>query len=74
MARRLDDGELVDPYGGEPDLRGRLLKTVSANSFAEDPLRIVRGLRFISQFDLDPDPHDAAADARRGAVGEPRLG
>jgi tRNA nucleotidyltransferase (CCA-adding enzyme) len=56
MARRLDDGELVDPYGGEPDLRDRLLKTVSANSFAEDPLRIVRGLRFISQFDLDPDP------------------
>jgi tRNA nucleotidyltransferase/poly(A) polymerase len=56
MARRLDDGELVDPYGGEPDLRERLLRTVSANSFAEDPLRIVRGLRFISQFDLDPDP------------------
>ena len=29
MARRLDDGELVDPYGGEPDLRERLLRTVS---------------------------------------------
>ena len=56
MARRLDGGELVDPYGGEPDLRERRLKTVSANSFAEDPLRIVRGLRFVSQFDLDPDP------------------
>src|SRR6185437_11442822 len=28
---------------------------VSPVSFAEDPLRVVRGLRFISQLDLDPD-------------------
>ena len=56
MARRLDDAALVDPYGGELDLRERRLRTVSPNSFAEDPLRLVRGLRFISQFDLDPDP------------------
>jgi len=56
MARRLNDDALVDPYGGEPDLRDRRLRTVSANSFAEDPLRLVRGLRFVSQFDLDPDP------------------
>jgi tRNA nucleotidyltransferase/poly(A) polymerase len=56
MARRLDDRMLVDPYGGEADLRERRLRTVSRNSFAEDPLRLVRGLRFVSQFDLDPDP------------------
>jgi tRNA nucleotidyltransferase/poly(A) polymerase len=55
MARRLDDGELVDPYGGESDLRERRLKTVSTNSFAEDPLRIVRGLRLVSQRGLTPD-------------------
>ena len=30
------------------------LRTVSPSSFAEDPLRIVRGLRFVSQLDLDP--------------------
>jgi tRNA nucleotidyltransferase (CCA-adding enzyme) len=56
MARRLDDGMLVDPFGGEADLRERRLRTVSRNSFAEDPLRLVRGLRFVSQFDLDPEP------------------
>jgi tRNA nucleotidyltransferase (CCA-adding enzyme) len=55
MARRLDDGTLVDPFGGEADLRAGLLRTVSESSFAEDPLRIVRGLRFISQLDVDPD-------------------
>jgi tRNA nucleotidyltransferase (CCA-adding enzyme) len=31
------------------------LRTVTPNSFAEDPLRIIRGLRFVSQLDLDPD-------------------
>jgi tRNA nucleotidyltransferase (CCA-adding enzyme) len=55
MARRLDGDALLDPYGGQADLREKRLRTVSANSFAEDPLRLVRGLRFVSQFDLDPD-------------------
>ena len=54
MARRLTDGTLVDPYGGQDDLRARILRTVSPHSLAEDPLRLVRGLRFVSQLDLDP--------------------
>jgi tRNA nucleotidyltransferase (CCA-adding enzyme) len=57
MARRLTDGMLVDPYGGQEDLGRRVLRTVSTNSFAEDPLRIVRGLRFISQLGFDVDAH-----------------
>ncbi len=55
MARRLEGGELVDPHGGRVDLDRRVLRTVSERSFEEDPLRIVRGLRFVSQLDLDPD-------------------
>ena len=55
MARRLEDGVLLDPHGGQADLRGKVLRTVSEASFAEDPLRLVRGLRFISTLDLDPD-------------------
>ena len=57
MARRLEDNMLVDPYGGHDDLKAKRLRTVSTNSFAEDPLRIVRGLRFVSQFALEPDEH-----------------
>jgi len=55
MARRLSTGELVDPLDGRTDLQRRVLRTVSATSFSEDPLRIVRALRFVSQlgFDLD---------------------
>jgi len=55
MARRLADGTLADPFGGEADLRAGVLRTVRPRSFAEDPLRLVRGLRFVSQLDLDPD-------------------
>ena len=55
MARRLADGTLVDPYGGRADLEAGTLRTVSPSSFAEDPLRLVRGLRFVSQLGLDPE-------------------
>jgi tRNA nucleotidyltransferase (CCA-adding enzyme) len=55
MARRLATDELVDPLGGREDLENRVLRAVSPRSFAEDPLRIVRGLRLVSQFDLAPD-------------------
>src|SRR5436305_4674726 len=55
IARRLADGTIVDPLHGRADLDNGVLRTVSANSFAEDPLRLVRGLRFVSQLGLEPD-------------------
>ena len=55
MARRVGTTDLVDPVGGESDLRAGLLRSVSETSFAEDPLRLVRGLRFVSQLGFDPD-------------------
>jgi tRNA nucleotidyltransferase (CCA-adding enzyme) len=55
MARRLSDGERIDPHGGYDDIQTRTLRTVSERSFAEDPLRVVRGLRFVAQLDLAPD-------------------
>ena len=55
IAKRLATGEIADPFGGEQDLRGRVLRTVTPESFREDPLRIVRGLRFVSQLGVEPD-------------------
>ena len=55
IAKRLETGELLDPLGGRADLEQRVLRTTSPTSFRDDPLRIVRGLRFVSQLDLDPD-------------------
>jgi tRNA nucleotidyltransferase (CCA-adding enzyme) len=60
MARRLETGELVDPFHGLGDLERRELRTVSPQSFSEDPLRILRGLRLLSQlsFSLPPETID----------------
>ena len=46
---------LHDPYGGLQDLQARRLRHVS-QKFAEDPLRVLRGMQFIARFDLLPDP------------------
>src|SRR5262249_13891196 len=52
-ARRLETGELIDPFGGVDDLERRELRTVSPSSFREDPLRILRGLRLVSQLGFE---------------------
>ena len=48
MARR-PDGQLVDPYGGQRDLQGRVLRHVT-EAFREDPVRILRLARFAARF------------------------
>ena len=60
IAKRLETGELLDPFHGQQDLSARVLRTVTPDSFREDPLRLVRGLRFVSQHDLEPDEQTLA--------------
>jgi tRNA nucleotidyltransferase (CCA-adding enzyme) len=42
-------GRLVDPYGGQTDLKDRVLRHVTA-AFREDPVRILRVARFSARF------------------------
>ncbi len=46
---RAEDGSIVDPYGGQQDLRDRIFRHVSS-AFAEDPVRILRLARFAARF------------------------
>tara|TARA_B100000315_G_scaffold260790_1_gene325251 strand:- start:2904 stop:4271 length:1368 start_codon:yes stop_codon:yes gene_type:complete len=48
-------GDIIDPYNGLDDLKHRVLKHVSKR-FAEDPLRVLRGMQFASRFDFDISP------------------
>src|SRR5262249_3833180 len=43
------DGRLIDPYGGQRDLRRKLLRHTSP-AFTEDPVRILRLARFAARF------------------------
>ncbi len=52
MARSVRDGLLVDPLRGQEDLDSRLLRMIFPAAFVEDPLRILRGIRFACRFGL----------------------
>ncbi|MBE7366400.1 multifunctional CCA addition/repair protein [Ramlibacter pallidus] len=43
------DGALIDPFGGQRDLRHKVLRHVT-ESFREDPVRILRVARFAARF------------------------
>ena len=56
MALRLPTMELIDPFHGAEDVEEYLLRTPgqASDSFSDDPLRIMRAARFVSQFGFRP--------------------
>ena len=65
LAEDAASGRVLDLFGGEDDLRARVIRAVGEpeRRFREDPLRILRGLRFASQLDFDIEPATFAAMA-----------
>jgi tRNA nucleotidyltransferase (CCA-adding enzyme) len=43
-------GQLFDPYGGQRDLRARVIRVLHEGSFQDDPTRIFRAIRFEQRF------------------------
>ena len=66
---RAEDGKLVDPHGGERDLRAGILRHVS-DAFAEDPVRILRVARFAARFGFAVAPETMALMRRMVESGE----
>lgn len=60
---------LVDPFGGRADLAARVLRTplTPAESFSDDPLRMLRAARFVTRYDLVPTPDLVEAVRTMGA-------
>ncbi|HEX2073900.1 MAG TPA: CCA tRNA nucleotidyltransferase [Geodermatophilus sp.] len=57
------DRTVTDPFGGLGDLLARRLRTPgpAVESFADDPLRMLRAVRFVAQLGLTPDDEVVAA-------------
>jgi tRNA nucleotidyltransferase (CCA-adding enzyme) len=49
IAKDPDSGALIDPFGGQRDVRDRVLRHVSP-AFVEDPVRVLRVARFAARF------------------------
>ncbi len=63
VALSLPSLAVVDPYGGEADIRGRIIRCVGdpAERFSEDGLRPLRGVRFAAQLGFLMDGATQAA-------------
>ena len=64
-------GEVLDFFGGQEDLRNRVLRHTSA-AFAEDPLRVLRGAQFAGRFGLRAAP-ETIEECRRIKSGYAEL-
>jgi len=61
LARALPAGTLVDPHGGEEDIRERRIDVLRSAAFEEDPLRMLRAAQFAARFEFAVAPATMAA-------------
>jgi poly(A) polymerase len=65
----IERDEVIDYVGGVPDVRARRVRTIGdpAIRFREDPIRILRAVKFCARLDLgiDPEVYDAMIDQRQ---------
>jgi poly(A) polymerase len=72
-------GDIVDPLGGRADLDSRIIRAVGRplDRFAEDPLRLLRAVRFAAElgFQIEPETWHAIceAGARLGLISRERI-
>jgi len=60
IAARVGTREILDPFGGRADLEARVVRAVSGTVFVDDPLRLLRAVRFEDELDFRMDERTEA--------------
>ena len=50
---KIDFQHLIDPYNGLEDIESKRIESIADTVFREDPIRLLRAVRFISQLQFD---------------------
>ena len=50
-----DSADIIDPYNGKSDIKGKCIRAISRKSFEDDPLRLLRAFRLASILDFEID-------------------
>ncbi len=73
MAYDLTRGRIIDPFGGAEDIRRKVVRAVlnPRERFQEDPLRMMRAIRFSQElgYSIDPETLTAIASFSRAISG-----
>lgn len=69
-------GEIEDPFGGIADLKSGILRHVSDETFAEDPLRVLRAAQFAARFEftIAGETIDLCRSIDLGTLSRERIG
>ncbi|MCM8771641.1 MAG: CCA tRNA nucleotidyltransferase [Candidatus Omnitrophica bacterium] len=59
IAQNLITGEILDPFNGRIDIKKKIIRTPidPDKTFYDDPLRILRGVRFATKFKFEVEPN-----------------
>jgi tRNA nucleotidyltransferase/poly(A) polymerase len=49
MAKDIE-GNIIDPFGGQEDIKNKIIRVVNPQAFSDDPLRLLRAIQFASRF------------------------
>src|SRR5882672_8503514 len=49
-------GQIIDPFGGQEDIKNQILRAISVDTFADDSLRVLRAAQLAARFAFDVEP------------------
>lgn len=50
------DGNISDPFGGQQDIRDKVIRVTNPVAFQDDPLRMLRAVQFAARFNFTIEP------------------